>query len=343
MSQAGSKVQDDEQKYHLSQAHVFPCGSAMEVYSTPENQRMVLKHTSGSHIEFKADGSVFIKAMKDLHMHQGTVSKEVQKANGSTQGAELSSLRNDTDYTIDVTGKFMIKCDAFEVEAKNTAYVNAGTDFKVEANNVIEKAKENLSMEATKTIYSDAKEKSDRFTRTRQEIGTEEGGGGLSPGGPVGGFNVINVMGNTVIQNKDPKGGITISSAGYLNLVAGQERIDITGKWGPAEKLPTAAVGAAGLATFTSMIFRPTPPMPLNLAKPGGTYTQITEGGSVYTDAVVGPTHMLSPGFGHTRNVMLGNKMENVFAGNRIRNVVGNESVLIAGVQNIKAALILLN
>jgi len=342
---AGVKVKDDEQHYHLSQAHVYPCGSAMEVYSTPENQRMVLKHVSGSHIEFKADGSIIMKAMKDLHWHTGTVGKEVQKPNGSVQGAEISSYRQDTDYTMDITGKFMIKCDSFEVESRSVAYVNAATDFKVEANNIIEKAKEQVSMEATKSIYMDAKEKGERFTKTRTEIGTEEGSGGISPGGPVGGLNVINVQGNTVIENNDPKGGITISSAGYLNLVCGNERADITGLWGPATEgfLPSKVV-APGLATFTSMVFRPKTPGPENVGGAGGTYTQITEGGSMYNDAVVGPTHLLSPGFGCTHNVLTGNYLQNITLGNRIRNVlVGNESVLIGGVQSVKAAMIFLN
>ena len=251
---SGTKTRDDEQHYHLSQAHVYPCGSAMEVYSTPENQRMVLKHVSGSHIEFKADGSIIMKAMKDLHWHTGSVSKEVQKPNGSVQGAETSSYRQDTDFEMDITGKFMIKCDSFEVEAKNVAYMNAGTDFKVEANNIIEKAKEQVSLEATKSIYMDAKEKGERFTRTRSEIGTEEGGGGIDPGSAVGGLNVIHVQGNTVIENDDPNGGITLSSAGYLNFVCGQERVDITGKWGPTTRTPLLVLPTTclvGLVTTT--------------------------------------------------------------------------------------------
>jgi hypothetical protein len=342
---SGSKTRDDEQLYHLGQAQVFPDGSAMEFYSTPDNRRMVFKHSSGSHLEFKADGSVFIKAMKDLQIHGGSVNKEVQKSDGNISGAEIMGLRQDTDMAFDITGKFKIKCDSFEVETKNVCYVHAGTDLKMESNNCIQKAKEGISLEATKTIYMDSKEKSERFVRTRSELGTSEGSGGLSAGKPMGGLNVINVHGNTVIENTDIKGGITISSAGYLNLVCGQERIDITGKWGPAISgfLPST-VGAVGMATHTSMVFRPTPPGPLNIAKPGGTFTQITEGGSVYNDAVVGPTHQKSPGFGYTHNVLLGNFLQNVKVGNRIRNVLaGNESVLIGGIQSVKASMIFLN
>ena len=341
---SGTKTRDDEQHYHLSQAHVYPCGSAMEVYSTPENQRMVLKHVSGSHIEFKADGSIIMKAMKDLHWHTGSVSKEVQKPNGSVQGAETSSYRQDTDFEMDITGKFMIKCDSFEVEAKNVAYMNAGTDFKVEANNIIEKAKEQVSLEATKSIYMDAKEKGERFTRTRSEIGTEEGGGGIDPGSAVGGLNVIHVQGNTVIENDDPNGGITLSSAGYLNFVCGQERVDITGKWGPSiSGFKPSSVGAAGKATYTSMVFRPQSPGSENKATPGGTFTRFTEGGSYYKDATVGPTHDLSSGFGYHHKVETGHFHQEVEEGNRLRDVAGDETVDIVGIQRITAEEIYLN
>ena len=37
--------------------------------------------------------------------------------------------------------------------------------------------------------------------------------------------------GNTIIQNDDEDGGITITSKGYLNLVVGKERVDLVGDW----------------------------------------------------------------------------------------------------------------
>ena len=63
---AGSKIKDDKQEYSLSQmgpSYVSPSGHELSFYDTEENERLVVKHASGSHIEFKADGSVFIKAM----------------------------------------------------------------------------------------------------------------------------------------------------------------------------------------------------------------------------------------------------------------------------------------
>jgi hypothetical protein len=40
MSTAGSKIEDDEgkQKQRYANVHVFPDGSSIEVYSSPENQ-----------------------------------------------------------------------------------------------------------------------------------------------------------------------------------------------------------------------------------------------------------------------------------------------------------------
>ena len=55
---AGSKVEDDKQEYQYSMPFISPSGHELSFYETPDNQRVVLRHTSGSHIEFKSDGSV---------------------------------------------------------------------------------------------------------------------------------------------------------------------------------------------------------------------------------------------------------------------------------------------
>ena len=85
---AGSKIRDTDQEYQYSQPFVTPSGHEFSFYDTPENERLVIKHTSGSHIEFKADGSVFIKAVKDLHTHSS-----VNSAGGSAaKEADLSLI-----------------------------------------------------------------------------------------------------------------------------------------------------------------------------------------------------------------------------------------------------------
>ena len=71
---AGNKIQDDKQEYQYSLPYVSPAGHEFSFYDTPDNQRLRIKHTSGSHIEFKADGSVFIKAVTDLHTHGSVAS-----------------------------------------------------------------------------------------------------------------------------------------------------------------------------------------------------------------------------------------------------------------------------
>ncbi len=339
----------------MGPSYVSPSGHELSFYDTEENERMVVKHASGSHIEFKADGSVFIKAMKDLHWHSSPISDQAGSFDGSVDGADTTSIRQDTDMAFDVGGRLTIKCKQLDFEVDSTTYFKSGTDFKVEANNIMEKAAEQASYEATKSIYFDSKEKRERFSSTRSEIGTEETPGGIAGGdsfAPTGGLNVINVHGNTVIENSDPSGGITLSSAGYLNLVCGGERVDIIGKWGPAGT-GKAAVFKPGLlakplkATYSTMVFEPTftDKKGQQNAPPGtgGSWVQQMEGSLVQNVSTVGPKAPLALGNGHLMNVMTGNKTENVIEGERIRNVKKNETVNITGIQRIKAKEIYLN
>ena len=75
-----SKIKDDAQKYMHSHTQVWEDGSEFSVYSTPGDQRMVLRHTSGSHLEFKSDGSIFVTAVKDFHFAAGMNSGEGDEA-----------------------------------------------------------------------------------------------------------------------------------------------------------------------------------------------------------------------------------------------------------------------
>jgi hypothetical protein len=355
---AGSKVEDDKQDYALSMmgpSYISPSGQELAFYETEDNERLVVKHATGSSIEFMSDGSVFIKAIKDLHMHGSVLSDQSGSFESSAKGADSTTMRYDTDLTLEVGGRLNIKCAQLDLEVGNSAFIKAGRDIKMEQNNLITKSAEQTAIEATKSVYIDTKELKERLTSRRAEIGSEESPGGLSGGGfaPVGGVNVINVTGNTIIENNNPSGGITISSAGYLNLVAGGERVDITGKWAPMSTGPSptffpSMLAKPFLSTFTNLVFDPIqglpdPKMQYN-APPGtgGSYCHMSQNSSVYHYATTNMNAPMAAGNGHLVNVLMGNKTENVI-GNRFRSVLMNEFVTVAGMQKIQAAIILLN
>lgn len=357
MSTAGSKIEDDKQEYALSMmgpSYVSPSGHEFSFYETEENERLVVKHASGSSIEFKADGSVFIKSLKDLHTHSSVVSDQAGGFDGSVKGADATSNRIDTDYVWEVGGRLTIKAQNVDFEVGNSLYTKAGREIKSEANNIISKAGENISQEATKSIYLDSKEKRERFTNVRQEVGSEENPGGLGAGSfaPIGGVNVINVTGNTVIENNDPSGGITLSSAGYLNLVCGGERVDITGLWGPSSsgKTPVfkpSLIAKPFMATFTNLVFQP-----VNLDKKvqwnappglGGSYYHQSFNSSVYNVATGLCTYPLAAGNGMLNNVMLGNKTNLTAVGNVFNLTTLNTLNIMGGIELNLARLIFLN
>ncbi|MEL0190438.1 MAG: hypothetical protein VW878_06405, partial [Candidatus Poseidoniales archaeon] len=68
-----------------------------------------------------------------------------------------------------------------------------------------------------------------------------------------GGTNIINLNGHALINNTDANGGITIASKGYLNLVCGQERIDVIGKYDGVKEQPSSE----GVSTFTTKVYQP--------------------------------------------------------------------------------------
>ena len=83
--------------------------------------------------------------------------------------------------------------------------------------------------------------------------------------GKSGGVNVLNVSSNTIIKNDDINGGISILSAGYLNLVCGQERVDITGRY-------TENPSLEAMATFTNKVYPPVKRNLLDLSTTPGNY-----------------------------------------------------------------------
>ena len=348
---AGSKIQDDAQEYQFSFPFVTPSGHEFSFYDTPNNQRLVMRHTSGSHMEFKADGTVFVKAVKDLHTHSSVASSQSM----TSGGADSTTQRHDTDLTLDVNGRLRFKCDQLDFEIGSTGRIIAGTDLTISANNLIEKATESISLEGTKSIYVDAKEMRERVQSKQTETGTPTSA--QTPGG----VNVMRVYGNTIIDNQDVNGGITISSAGYLNLVCGKERVDLIGQYNP---LPSTMA----LGTFTQRVF-PAKGV-LDVSTRPGDYVFQSAGGAHYTYSMLYPGSSLSQADGLSENVVLGNETHTVLvgndtrtvlvgnqtetvtagnqtltvgAGNRTRVVGLNETVTIAGIQKVTALQIYLN
>ena len=333
---AGTKVQDDNQEYQYSYPFVSPSGHQFSFYDTPNNQRLVIKHTSGSHIEFKADGGVFIKAVGDLH----TASSIASSQSDMSKGADNTTNRQDTDYTWDVGGRLRIKCATLDFEIGSTGRIIAGTDLITSGNNIITKATESISLEGTKSVYVDTKEMRERIVSRQTEAGTMEGESGSEP---TGGLNVMKVYGNTVIQNDDENGGITIASKGYLNLVAGAERVDLIGKF-------TETPSTEAESTFTTKVFASKGSLDVS-TKPGDIYLE-SEAGAYYNYAktVGGSSESQKDGLkveitkgNETQNVILGNQNLSVSKGNRVRQVGLNETVKITGIQKVKANKIFLN
>lgn len=259
---AGSQIEDQNQEYQYSIPWVTPAGHEISFYDTPENQRLVVKHASGSHMEFKTDGSIFIKAIKDLHMH-GSVSSEPGTDGGSTSGgADTTTQRFDTDVNIEVGGTLRIMAKKLEVDIGETTKVISGTDMILTANNIEEKANENIALKGTKSVYIDTKEYRERSVSHRTEEGTMEEGEG-------GGLNYMNVKGNFIINNTDPNGSISLISAGYLNLVAGQERVDVTGEY-------TKSPSSLAKATYTNVVLPGAGGSQNKSSAPGDYYEEVT-------------------------------------------------------------------
>lgn len=318
MSTAGSKVQDTAQEYQYSMPWVTPSGHEFTFYDTPDNERLLVKHASGSHIEFKSDGSIHLKAVKDIHTHTSVLSDQ----NGKAQGADNSTTRSDRDYTWEVGGRLKIKCTELDFEVDTTARVKATTDLILSGNNVQTKATESIAMESEKSIYVDAKEMKERVVSRSNEVGSKEGESGSSP---IGGINVMKVYGNTIIQNDDPNGGITIASRGYLNLVCGAERVDLIGKF-------TETPSQDAVSTFTTKVFSGIGP--LNRSRvPGDTYYE-SAAGAYFAFAKSIPGSSQSPTDGYKQDIL---------QGNRTRTVAGLENIKITGTQTVKAAMIFLN
>ena len=318
-AKAGSQIEDVQQEYQFSMPFTTPSGHELSFYDTPENQRLIVRHTSGSAIEFKTDGSVFIKAIKDLHMQASASSNPGTDGGNTAGGADTTTVRYDTDFDLEVGGTLRITAKKLEVDVGQTTKVITGTDMILTANNIEEKANENIALKGTKSIYVDTKEYRERSVSHRTEEGTMEEGTG-------GGLNFMNVKGNFVINNTDPEGSISLISAGYLNLVAGKERIDITGEY-------TKKPSSMGMGTFTNIVL-PSEGGQNKSSVPGDYYFE-SAAGAYYKYSATVPGSSASPLDGYKEDVTLGNRTRNV--------KVGKEDVTIKLDQTIIAKKIFLN
>jgi hypothetical protein len=141
-------------------------------------------------------------------------------------------------------------------------------------------------------------------------------------------MNIQRVHGNTIIQNDDPEGGITIASKGYLNLVCGQERVDLIGKY-----LDTPSSEALG--TFTQIVAAPSSAGSLNKSTAPGDKVFVSDAG---VSEAIGKTtggSSVDPTAGYSQVVTTGNRVRKVDG--------GNENVTISGIQVTKATRIFLN
>ena len=241
------QITDEKQEYQYSGGFTTPSGHHFNWYDTKENERMTITHSSGSHIEFKADGSVFIKSLKDLHTHSSVVSSASDGQAGASKGSELTSHQIGTDYTIDVQGALKIKARSIQIEGHDTVHVLAGTDLEMKASNTWVRGKEQVAIEGTQSIRMDSNECTQAFRTLRQDIGTEKG-----EDGPKGGLHKITNHGTFIIEQSDETAAMTIRSKGYLNLVCGQERTDWVGKY---EEYPHKS--ATKKATWYQHVYKP--------------------------------------------------------------------------------------
>ena len=311
-----AQVKDEKQEYQFSTGYTTPSGHEFHMYDTPDNERFVIKHSSGSHIEFKADGSIFIKSLKDLHMSSSIVS---EASDGETTGkaSEVTTQRVGTNFTFDCLGEFNLKCRKFNLEVGETAYIYAGEDLEMKANNVWTRATEAVSVEGQKAIHMDTDQYTARMVSQKTELGTFEDGG-------KGGINILNLNGHSIINNQDENGGITLASKGYLNLVCGQERVDVIGKYDPWKEPEKE-----GKATYTTKIYKPQKQnqQDVNKVKPGDYYFESEAGASyIYGKKYKGSMENMEDGL--NVKIMKGNDILNVLDGDKEENVMKGDWML---------------
>lgn len=313
------KIRDEGQQYqYVTPIMQSPGGHEIMMYDTPGNKKIIIRHASGSSIEFTDDGSILLCAKKDIQFRG---SRDPDTSNNSVR-------KIDNDDSIDVATRLQIKAGIIEFEAQESFGVYSAGDLTMKGNNVVNKGKENISIESAKSLYIDAQEIRERSVVRQSEIGSQEGAGGTNIF-PTGGANEINVMGNTIIRNNNPQGGITIQSAGYLNFICGAERVDVTGN--PIVAATSLASSVTqdtvnpyyayleGRATYTHNIYPNPGDQPAAAVLPPGSMFLNTPGGYLHNAATT-----------YTLNVT-GFRLENT-TGEYFRNTSGPAALEVLNV-----------
>ena len=98
---AGSKVSDTKQEYQYATL-CDPSGHEFTFYDTPENETWYVSTPVVLTSSPMLDGSVFTATVKDVHTQQCTSAQAE-----TTKGADATTNRIDTDYTMDVGGRLV--------------------------------------------------------------------------------------------------------------------------------------------------------------------------------------------------------------------------------------------
>ena len=114
--------------YPFNAAHESESGHAFELDDTEGQERVHLAHKNGSHIEFKPDGTVTFKAIKDRY--------------SVVLGTDYISVDGDCNITVGgncnlkVMGKFNVEASEINMAASGAIRMKAGGALKQEGNTV---------------------------------------------------------------------------------------------------------------------------------------------------------------------------------------------------------------
>ena len=159
------KIRDDGQEYqYVTPIMQSPGGHEIMMYDTPENKKIIIRHASGSGIEFTDDGSIIFIAKGSIQI-RGSRDEE----------AERTVLKVDKSFSVEVAEDLQVKASTLQLESQKSGGMYSAGDLTIKGNNVLNKGKENISIESAKSLYVDAQEIRERTVARQSEIGSQEG------------------------------------------------------------------------------------------------------------------------------------------------------------------------
>ena len=114
--------------------HASESGHLIEADDTPGAERIHIYHRSGSHIEMRPDGGVKYKSTK--------------KRQDITIGDHEIIVQGDYNITVDGGSRILVRNGEFVIEAQYGAAINVKGQFKLSADNIELKAKNNIHLNA---------------------------------------------------------------------------------------------------------------------------------------------------------------------------------------------------